>query len=386
MAKSIIIQMEWPCPNCETVNPGPAKFCGSCGRPKGNIKNRMPSIIKAVTDRASLNAAAAGPDIVCTFCEANNVAGTKFCTQCGADLVHGTPRITGTVVNGETPDVSDYQPDRRASRRSVPVVPTTTRHITSRRSATTDTSVSFSSAPRGMSSVTKTRIVQALVIVVIATICALGSWFAYRYFYDIHELPVTVERTYWSIPVTIQKQEWVEHEDWRHNVPSDAKEKSFVKKEYDRDYPVVGKESKEVSCEKPTGRDIPCGEPRDLGNGYAEQPMCAEMETTTCTIQVDITEEVIIEKDWVTYETLDWVYARSYETNGTDTNPYPPSYIVGTGERDVPGIPTYTIYFKGPEDTQYLSVSEAQLRNIQIGQQCIGIYNFIDVLINYRCE
>jgi ribosomal protein L40E len=93
------IQLEWVCPNCSTRNPGPKKTCLNCGAPQPeNVKFERPADEKLVEDQASIQAARAGADYICPYCETRNGARAKVCVQCGGDLVEARRRATGAEL------------------------------------------------------------------------------------------------------------------------------------------------------------------------------------------------------------------------------------------------------------------------------------------------
>jgi hypothetical protein len=77
----------WDCSSCETVGiRGRHTTCQGCGksRPEG-VRFYLPAGEPAVTDRAAIQRARAGPDWVCEFCGGSNRATRASCTQCGAE-------------------------------------------------------------------------------------------------------------------------------------------------------------------------------------------------------------------------------------------------------------------------------------------------------------
>lgn len=98
------IQNEWTCPNCGTRNKGGSKTCENCGAPQPeNVKFELPSEQKFVTEQEQIKAAQKGADIHCPFCGTRNPADAKTCSQCGGDLVEGTAREAGRVMQAPPP-------------------------------------------------------------------------------------------------------------------------------------------------------------------------------------------------------------------------------------------------------------------------------------------
>ena len=76
----------WDCPVCgRKRNRGPDKFCGGCGSPRGpEVQFYLPDDAPEVTEAEALKRAAAGPDWICPYCDADNPAVNAFCSGCGA--------------------------------------------------------------------------------------------------------------------------------------------------------------------------------------------------------------------------------------------------------------------------------------------------------------
>jgi hypothetical protein len=90
----------WDCPNCESANKGSQMKCEGCGSVRAeDVKFYLPEDAKEITDEAELNAAKAGPDWVCGFCDTSNSAGQGSCKQCG-----------GPREEGKNREVSEYKP------------------------------------------------------------------------------------------------------------------------------------------------------------------------------------------------------------------------------------------------------------------------------------
>ena len=101
MARKTIghVELQWTCPNCGGINPGPVKVCQSCGAPQPeDVKFEQAVRQELITDEEKLAQAEAGADIHCPYCGARNPAGAETCSQCGGDLVEGVQRESGQVV------------------------------------------------------------------------------------------------------------------------------------------------------------------------------------------------------------------------------------------------------------------------------------------------
>jgi sarcosine oxidase delta subunit len=93
------VELQWTCPNCNGVNPGPEKHCGNCGAPQpDNVKFEQAERQELITDEEKIAQAEAGADIHCPYCGSRNSAGAEICHKCGGDLVAGVKRESGQVV------------------------------------------------------------------------------------------------------------------------------------------------------------------------------------------------------------------------------------------------------------------------------------------------
>jgi len=93
------VELQWKCPNCSGLNPGPERLCLKCGAPQPtDVQFEQAERQVLITDEAVKAKAEAGADIHCPYCGARNPAGVKACEQCGGDLTEGARREAGRVV------------------------------------------------------------------------------------------------------------------------------------------------------------------------------------------------------------------------------------------------------------------------------------------------
>jgi predicted nucleic acid-binding Zn ribbon protein len=93
------IELQWTCPNCNGINPGPEKHCGNCGAPQPeDVEFEQADRQELIRDEEKIAQAEAGADIHCPYCGSRNPAGTEVCHNCGGDLVEGLKRESGRVV------------------------------------------------------------------------------------------------------------------------------------------------------------------------------------------------------------------------------------------------------------------------------------------------
>ena len=107
MAQKIVgyREMIWTCPNCGTKNPGSSRVCRSCGAAMPEeTKFEQQANADMVRDEKIIERAKRGPDIICAYCGNRNPAGSKTCSQCGADLSEGKEREHGSQHSAHLDD------------------------------------------------------------------------------------------------------------------------------------------------------------------------------------------------------------------------------------------------------------------------------------------
>ena len=81
------IELQWTCPNCNGINPGPEKTCGNCGAPQPeDVEFEQADRQELITDEEKITKAEAGADIHCPYCGTRNPTGTEVCNNFGGDL------------------------------------------------------------------------------------------------------------------------------------------------------------------------------------------------------------------------------------------------------------------------------------------------------------
>src|SRR5665648_700754 len=93
------VQLEWRCPNCSQMNPGPQKTCSACGSPQPEDVQfeNMPQQ-ELSTDQAMAEKARKGADIHCPYCGTRYTADASQCIQFNGHLKEGKKRESGRVV------------------------------------------------------------------------------------------------------------------------------------------------------------------------------------------------------------------------------------------------------------------------------------------------
>jgi len=251
------IELQWTCPNCEGINPGPDKVCNTCGAPQPeDVQFEQPERQELITDKEVETKAEAGADIHCPFCGTRNPAGAKICSQCGGDLVEGRKRETGHVVgayqtgpaamvhcphcNAENPDTAKVCSQCGGSMRREEDIETAEPAVEPARS--------------------KTRaglpMVLTLVLVLLCGALVVFAFFAMR----TEEVTGPVEGVSWKRAIPVEAIVPVSYSDWQDQIPMDAEIESCREDiRYVQDEP------------EPNSVEV-CGTPYnvDTGSGYAQ--------------------------------------------------------------------------------------------------------------------
>ena len=223
MAKKTVgfVYLEWECPACGTRNKGTDKFCRNCGavQPK-DVKFEQVAQTTLIEDEKVIAQAKAGPDIICSYCGASNLATSTYCSQCGAKLSEGTARESGAIIGafqqGPVPDVicsycgatnpgtalNCFQCGAALPRPGQPARPEAKpkeKRPSSRKSGTS-------------------RFVLLAVLGLVVVSCIALVVFSSR----TEEVVGEVQAVSWEYTVAVEALQPVEDEDWRDRIPDDA--------------------------------------------------------------------------------------------------------------------------------------------------------------------
>jgi hypothetical protein len=266
------VRLEWTCRRCGGKNPGPEKLCIHCGASLDEQDQfELPETQELITDAEELKKAAAGPDIHCPYCETRNPAGSTVCKQCGGSLAEGVVRAAGHVVGAPPKPQAAPQP----------VV----------------------SQVKGMPWYLFAGIAALLLV------CCVGAYLLTR---PSKEVNGVVRDVSWERRISIEALQPVTHENWRDEIPSDAKLGNCQKKEHhtQSEEPASGVEAEKI-----------CGTPYtiDQGSGYGK-------------VVQDCVYKVYA--DWCEYTSQEWQEVDASLANGHDLNPYWPQVNLASGQRE----------------------------------------------------
>lgn len=313
-------KLQWTCPNCKTINPGPEKLCLSCGSPQPeNVEFEDSMSRELIKDENEIKSAKAGPDIHCPFCGTRNPSTQKICSRCGADLVEGKRRAKGkvvgdfsevdvneivcTVCSTKNPISSSYcikcgSPLEKGKPIAAEILPESKK-------------VDTNKTP------TKGKIFGIGLAVVI---CGLAAWLLFSLLHT-QSIVGTVKEVSWTRTVYISEYDYVTKEGWLSEIP-DAALIGDCELEYHHTQDEPSPNSEEI-----------CGTPYsvDQGSGFAEVVQDCEYR---------------VYQDYCQYQIEDWVILDQETLSGNDYFPEWPSPILNTEQRIDHQEESYSITFE----------------------------------------
>ncbi len=310
------INLEWPCPNCDSRNPGPAKFCTGCGAPQPkDVQFEQPVEAALITDEAEIARAKAGPDVHCPYCEGRNAAKAKFCGSCGGDLSEAAVRKHGKMLGARK---KDAKPIVCAACGAENKASATRCEQCGSRLAKPKEAAKPAKRPKG----------SPILLIVLGVIgCVAASVFLYLLL-STSNVSAEVTALHWERSVGIEAYRPARHENWLQDIPSGAPLGSCSQRLYETsDYYVS--DSVEV-----------CGEEfvEDTGTGHGE------------VIQVCVYE---VYADWCEYTIDEWQEVARATASGYDANPYWPDPALDGSQRRGSQLESFEVTFtssKGEHD------------------------------------
>jgi ribosomal protein L40E len=346
MAKKTLgyVELQWTCPNCGGINPGPVKTCTQCGAPQPNdVQFEQVKGGKLTQDEAVAARLKAGPDIHCPYCEARNPGDAKVCSQCGGDLVSGERRASGKVVGAYEKRAVEKRPCPHCGTENLETARTCSKCGGSMQVQMPNTQVpkSVAASPQPLATQAKKRLPVGLIIilVVICAIAAVFIIFATR----TESVTGTVDGVGWERSIAIEGLVPVEYRNWRDQIPSDA------------EILACKPEVRSVESEMQPNAEEVCGTPYsvDTGSGYAEV-------VQDC--------EYYVYNDYCTYSVIEWAVVDTATFSGNDFYPEWPDPVLSVEQRLGEQTGTYVIYFNtGKEDYSYNISDYEDFQRFQIG-------------------
>jgi predicted nucleic acid-binding Zn ribbon protein len=284
------VRLEWTCKRCGGKNPGPEKLCVHCGASLDEQDQfELPETQEFITDAEELKKAAAGPDIHCPYCETRNPAGSTVCKQCGGSLDKGVVRARGQIV-GAPPVTRPPAKPRAAPRPAV------------------------ASKVKGL----PWYLFAGLAVLLL--VCCVGAYVLAR---PSKEINGVVRDVSWERRISVEALQPVSREDWRDEIPSDARLGNCRKKHHhtQSEEPSAGMEAEKI-----------CGTPYtiDQGSGYGKVVQDCEYK---------------VYADWCEYTREEWQEIDASIASGYDSNPYWPQVNLASGQREGERSERYNVNF-----------------------------------------
>ncbi len=335
MAKKTLgyTELQWTCPNCSAINPGPEETCTQCGAPQpDDVVFEQAKGAELIQDEAVKIRVQAGPDIHCPYCGARNPGNAKTCTQCGGDLVEGERRKHGEVLGAYKKEKVNIIPCPHCGAEN----PETARIcVKCGGSLHSEAEARETQQPTPIPSIQPTRKGIPVVLVIILTLVCIGI--AALIFLSTRTKAVigTVNRIGWERSIAIEGLVPVKYQDWQDNIPVDGEilgcqqELRFIEQE-----------------PQPNAREV-CGTPYsvDTGSGYAEVVQDCEYH---------------VYDDYCTFTILEWTVVETISETGTDFNPEWPETLLATDQRLGEPNETYIVYFDTDNGEVQYSLSDFQ--------------------------
>lgn len=335
------IELEWTCPSCGTRNPGTEEVCQSCGtKMPEDIEFDLPAQQELDTSAETATRVATGPDIHCPYCGARNPANATACSQCGGDLTEeGIKRAKGKVLGAyQTAPVPDVTcPHCGASN---PATATKCSSCGGNLERERAEKASIAAAPRKKSS-------PVLVGIFLAALlgCALVVYFVFLR--GSSEAIALVKDVEWTYTIGLEELGPETHEDWRDQVPSDARLGSCSQKV-----------RRTVSDPVPGATEV-CGTPyvQDTGTGQGEVVQDCEYR---------------VPDDWCEYTVDEWKPAGEKVASGHDLNPAWPVLNLKSDQQEGGRDEKYKVVLDADgEDYVYNPNTLQDFRRFEIGSKWI---------------
>jgi len=335
------VELQWTCPNCAGINPGPEKHCGTCGAPQPeNVQFEQAERQELITDEEKITAAESGADIHCPYCGSRNSAGTEFCHKCGGDLVGGVKRESGRVIGAyktgpvkmiACPHCGQENPDTEKS-------------CASCGGSLADEAVDDEqdiAAPAKPQARARTWIIVGVVAVLVLA-CGAYLFFANR----TNPTTGVVDSVGWERSIPVEALLPVDHKDWEEEIPAEGEIES------------CSQEVRSVQSDPAPNSVEVCGTPYtvDSGSGYAEVVQDCEYE---------------VYASFCTYTLEEWSVVDEVVLTGNDFSPVWPEPELQEGQRvGEEWDESYTILFRSGDETFVYSTDDLNLfQDAQIGSE-----------------
>lgn len=355
MAKKTLghIELQWRCPNCGGINPGPEKTCSACGSPQPEgVEFEQADRQELITDEEKISEAKSGPDIHCPYCGTRNKAGTEICTQCGGDLVEGTARESGKIVGAYESGPAEHIACPRCGADN----PDTAKKCSQCGSPMKlDKSQQTPESEQIQKSKGINRWILVGAIIGIIAICGL----LYYIFFTTDDISGTVQSVEWERSIPVEVFGPVEYAAFVDQIPANAAILS-CKDEYHHTQDEPAENAREI-----------CGTPYnvDTGGGFAEVVQDCEYE---------------IYAEYCEYTVDEWYVGEIVTLTGRDHNAEWPILTLTDEEREgSEKSETYVIIFQTDEGIERFSTSSYELfQEAKVGTTWTLVINKIGGIVD----
>ena len=326
------VELQWTCPNCDGINPGPVKTCQSCGSPQPeDVQFEQAERLELIEDEEKIAQAAAGADIHCPYCGTRNAADAPTCSQCGGDLVEGTKRESGRVVGAFKTGPAEQIPCPRCGAENPDTAKTCSQCGSPMHVEEPQPAAAEASEPAKASG--SRRWIPIAAVIAIVAICAL----LYFVFFSTDATTGTVQSVNWERSIPIEVFGPVKFSAFIDEIPSGAAVIA-CQEQYHHTQDQFATNAVEV-----------CGTPYtvDEGSGYAE-----------------VVEDCVYEvyEDFCEYSINDWYVADTVVLTGIDHNPIWPDPALASEQRlGDERTASYVIVFQTEDGIERYTTSSLEL-------------------------
>lgn len=348
--------LQWTCPACGHKNAGTVEKCTSCQAPQPeDVTFEQPAQEKLITDEQVIARAKAGPDIHCPYCGTRNPATATTCAQCGGDLSEGTARNKGNVIGAHrrqaAPDV--------ACAYCGTMNPADALQCTNCGASLAQPQAQRPSPrpPKTTAQPQTNKNLKPLLIGLLVLGCIGAAIFIFL-FNRTEDVIGRVDAVEWERTITIEQLGPVTHEDWRDDIPADARSIGSCSE----------KPHHTQSNPAPGATEI-CGTPYtvDTGTGIGEVVQDCEYQ---------------VYEDWCEYTVMEWQTADSLSIQGNDYNPSWPQYTLLTDQREGDRQEQYRIIFDTDGDNYSYSTSDFdRFTDFAIGSEWVLEVNTFNIVV-----
>jgi ribosomal protein L40E len=348
MAKKTLgyTELQWTCPNCSAINPGPEKTCTQCGAPQPEeVEFEQVKGAELIQDQAVKARVEAGADIHCPYCGARNRGDAQVCSQCGGDLVEGTRRQRGEVLGAYKAQAVEKVPCPHCGAEN----PETAKACSQcGGSMHVEDHAQPSKEPARPSPIPAARPKKkgppTVLIVALVLVCFLAAILVFLSM-RTEAVAGTVDSVGWERSIQIEGLVPVEHRDWRDQVPVEGEILSCAQ------------EVRSIESEPQPNADEVCGTPYnvDTGSGYAEVVLDCEYH---------------VYDDFCTYSVLEWAVVDTASLTGAGFSAEWPDPVLSAEERPGAQEEKYLVVFETNQGEYTYSLKDFdRFQQFQIGSQ-----------------